>query len=113
MGSVVEWAKKIDPPLRADIKCTYIKEDTGPQEHGIGFEVDGKSYISWVPDITVDVENRTLRVIVAGSYKDGSYLVYLPADTLTTGRGLRISKDAPEMAVHVSCENRNLRREET
>lgn len=102
MGSVIEFAERIKPPLLADIKCTYIKEGTARGEHGVGFNVDGKSYISWVPESMVDVKNRTLRVIVAGLYKDGSRLVYLPAETLTTGRGLRISKNAPEMTIHDS-----------
>ena len=91
---IPEW---ISPPQPGELVCTYVGKGLAYMEHTVQFMIDGRTYTSFVPEDTVDADRRTLAVRVVGSLNDGSYLIDLPSDTLTSGTRLKIQKDAPEL----------------
>ena len=94
MFETPEW---ISPPQPGELACTYVGKGLAFMEHTVQFIVDGRTYTSFVPEDTVDAEKKTMSVRVVGSLKDGSYLIDLPSDTLTSGTRLKIQKGAPEL----------------
>ena len=85
--------------LDAELKCTYIE----PEDHvekGVTFTVGGRSYVAWAQEHMLDEKNKTLLVKAVARYEDGSYLILLPVDTLSTGRGLKVAQDAPELVIN-------------
>ena len=97
--SMTERGDWFEKGIRAELKCTYID----PEDHiekGVMFKVDGRSYVTWAQKHMLNEENKTLLVTAVGRYEDGSYLIYLPVDTLSTGRGLKVPQDAPELVIH-------------
>ena len=85
--------------LDAELKCTYIE----PEDHvekGVTFKVGGRTYSTWAQPHMLNEENKTLLVTVVARYEDGSYLIYLPVDTLSSGIGLKVAQDAPELVIH-------------
>lgn len=97
--TITEYVDWLDVGLDAELKCTYID----PEDHiekGVMFTVGDRSYITWAQKHMLNEKNKTLLVTVAARYKDGSYLIYLPVDTMSSGRGLKVAKDAPELVVH-------------
>lgn len=92
----VDWFKTV---LNAELKCTYIDPDDYI-EKGVMFKVGGRSYVTWAQKHMLNEENKTLLVEVIARYEDGAYLIRLPVDTLSTGRGLKVAEDAPELVIH-------------
>ncbi len=90
-----EW---ISPPQPGALRYTDISNDTDPiGEYVIRFEVNGRSYLSFVPAGYIDHERELMRVSVVGLLKDGSYLIELPSDTFTSGNRMKVQKGAPEL----------------
>ena len=92
-----EMPKWISPPQRGTLKWIYVGKGDVEWERAVQFEVDGRKYLSLVPVDSVDAERKTLNVSIIGSFKDGSYLVDLPAETFTSGPRFQIRGDAPEL----------------
>lgn len=92
-----EMPKWISPPQQGTLKCIYVGKGDVDWERAVQFEVDGRKYLSLVPVDSVDAERKTLSVNIIGSFKDGSYLVDLPAETFTSGPRFQIRGDAPEL----------------
>ena len=97
--TITEFGDWLETGLDAELKCTYID----PEDHvekGVMFTVGGRTYVTWAQQHMLNEENKTLLVTVAARYEDGSYLIYLPVDTLSSGRGLKVAQDAPELVIH-------------
>ena len=91
---VPEW---ISPPRRGALQCTFVGDDQSSIEFPVQFKVNGHTYTSFVPAETVDLERRRVLIHIIGSLKDGSYLIDLPSDTLTSGTRLKVRRDDPEL----------------
>ena len=87
-----EW---IWPPLQGSLKCYYVGRGDVEWQRAVQFEIDERKYLSLVPKEAVDEEQETMTVSIIGSLEDGTYLIDLPAETLTSGPRLRIRKDDP------------------
>lgn len=94
---MTETPRWITPPQLGKIVCTYVGRSDLDGEHTVQFEVNGRSYISFVLTEVVDTEEKLMNVSVVGSLSDGSYLIDLPSDTLTSGTRLKVKKGAPEL----------------
>ena len=87
-----EW---IWPPLSGVLKCSYVGRGDVEWQRAVQFEIDECKYTSLVPAEAVDEEQETITISIIGSLEDGTYLMDLPAETLTSGPRLRIRKDDP------------------
>ncbi len=87
-----EW---IWPPWPVSLKCSYVGRGDVEWQRAVQFEIDERKYTSLVPAEAVDEEHETMTVSIIGSLNDGTYLMDLPAETLTSGPRLRIRKDDP------------------
>ncbi len=86
------------PPQLGALRFTDISNNTDPiGEYAVRFEINGRSYLSFVLADYIDHERELIRVSVVGALKDGSYLSELPSDTMTSGNRMRVLKDAPEL----------------
>ena len=97
--TISELGDWFDTGLDAELKCTYIE----PEDHiekGVTFTVGGRAYVTWAQKHMLNEKNKTLLVTAVARYEDGSYLIRLPVDTLSSGRGLKVAKDAPELVIH-------------
>lgn len=89
---IPEW---LSPPQQGALQCTYVDEDVSSMECTVQFKVNGHIYTSFVPSEVIDVKAKRISVYVIGSLQDGSYLVDLPSDTLTSGTRLKVHKGDP------------------
>lgn len=89
----LEW---ISPPKRGALQCSYVGDDESSIDFPVQFKVNGHIYTSFVPAEAVDLDKRRIVIHVIGSLKDGSYLIDLPSDTLTSGTRLKVHRDDPE-----------------
>jgi len=87
-----EW---IWPPLQGSLKCYYVGRGDVEWQRAVQFEIDERKYLSLVPKEAVDEEQKTMMISIIGLLEDGTYLIDLPAETLTSGPRLRIRKDDP------------------
>lgn len=97
--TINELGDWFETELDAELKCTYI----GSEDHvekGVMFTVGDRTYITWAQKHMLNEENKTLLVAAVARYEDGSYLIRLPVDTMSSGRGLKVAKDAPELVIH-------------
>lgn len=93
-----EIPKWISPPQPGALKYTDISSDTDPiGEYAVRFEINGRSYLSFVPVGYIDRKRKLISVSVIGSLKDGAYLIELPRETLTSGNRMKVQKGAPEL----------------
>ncbi len=89
-----EWISPSRPGL---LKCSYVGRGDLPSQRCVQFEVEERLYTSLVPVESVDAERNAMSVSIFASLKDGSYLVNLPAETLTSGTTLQIRRDDPQL----------------
>ena len=81
----------ISPPQPGALKYTEISSESDPiGEYAIRFTVNDRSYLSFVPGEYLNFKRRLLHVSVIASVEDGSYLVSLPRDTLTSGTTMKV-----------------------
>lgn len=96
----IEVPKWISPPRPGALKCTYVGDDKSSIEFPVQFKVNGHTYTSFVPPEAVDLDNESILIHIIGSLEDGSYLIDLPSDTLTSGTRLTIHKDDPQLLIY-------------
>ena len=88
----------ISPPQPGALKYTEISSESDPiGEYVIRFMVGDRSYLSSVLAEDLDLERKLLRVSLIAHVEDGSYLVSLPRETLTSGTTVKVWEDAPEL----------------
>ena len=91
---IPEW---LTPPRPGALKCTYVGDDESSIEFPVQFKVNGNIYTSFVPAEAVDFDKGQIFIRIIGSLNDGSYLIDLPSDTLTSGPRLKVHKDDPHL----------------
>ena len=90
----LEW---ISPPRQGALQCIYVGDDESSIEFPVQFKVNGHIYTSFVPAEAVDLNKKRISIHIIGSLKDGSYLIDLPSDTLTSGTRLKVRRDDLEL----------------
>ena len=93
-----EIPKWLSPPQSGALKYTEISKETDPiGEYAVRFKINGRSYLSFVLAEDIDTERKLMRISVIGFLNDGSYLIELPRETLTSGNRMKVQKGAPEL----------------
>ena len=92
MPRVPQWREQPEPVW---VICQQVSESTHPDEVVVQFKNNGDEYTAFVPRKFVDIENRRLQAFIVADYDD-SWLVDIPAETLTSGSRIRIHN--PEKA---------------
>ncbi len=93
----LETPNWISPPQQGALRCSYVDDEKSSIEFAVQFKVNGHTYTSFVPAEAVDLNKKRISIHIIGSLKDGSYLIDLPSDTLTSGTRLKIRRDDPEL----------------
>ena len=97
MVASVETPQWLSEPLEMALECSYVGEERAIRERVVQFDLGGEQYISFVPGDSVHPEKKLMLVNAIATLSDGSYLVELPAETLTTGMRIKVRQDAPEL----------------
>ena len=93
----LETPKWFSSPQQGALRCTYLDEDDSSIEFTVQFKVNGHTYTSFVPGEAIDFKEKWIAVCIIGSLEDGSYLIDLPSDTLTSGTRLKIHRSDPQL----------------
>ncbi len=80
-------------PQAVELSCETIEQGFLPREKSVILVVDGTEYLAFVPDSQVNEAKNTLNAILLGKWPDGTFLVELPGETLTSGSKLRVTQD--------------------
>ncbi len=76
-------------PKQVWIKCQVVNSSGHPGELVIQFVANGEQFTSFVPEKFVDAANKRLMGFIVADFDD-SWLVDIPAETLTSGPRIRI-----------------------
>ena len=59
-----------------------------PKEAYVRFVIDGKLYDGWMPDYSVNIEEKWLKAFIIADFDDGRWLVQIPEETMISGARL-------------------------
>ena len=84
-----EWATYRDEPEGVKINLEKaVLSQVFPNEAYVRFVIGGKLYDGWMPDYSVNIEQKWLKAFIIADDKAGQWLIYMPDETLTSGRRL-------------------------
>ena len=96
MPQVPAWRPE---PEQVWIRCQQINNGTYAGELVAQFKVNGDEFTTFVPEKYVDKTNKLLRALIVADFGD-SWLIDIPAETLTSGSRIRVrSPEKKEVVV--------------
>ncbi len=84
-----------DEPESVWIALQEVAESDRPDEYLVQFKVHGEQFVSFVPRKYVNFEKKQMFGVVFAEY-EGSLLVEIPAETLTSGPRMQVPPDEIE-----------------
>ena len=61
-------------------------------EATVTFVLSGKSYHGWMPDYSVNIDDKWLKAFIVGDYDNGDWEIMIPDETLSSTKFLRVPK---------------------
>ena len=88
-----DWATKREKPVAAKIKLQdafssiwFFDETT------VTFTLGGKEFHGWMPDYSVNIDEKWLKAIIVGDYDNGDWKILIPEETFQSTVYLRVPK---------------------
>lgn len=84
-GEKIEWGHDREEPEGVKIRLTYVGPGMVSDERFVKFVIGDKIYGGWMPDYSVNEENKWLKAFIIADFDDGRWLVQIPDETLVSG----------------------------
>ena len=93
-GVKIDWGNYREEPEGVKIRLTYVGPGMFPDERFVRFWVGDEEYGGWMPDYSVNEENKWLKAFIVADFDDGRWLVRLPDETLSSGHNIFIPRES-------------------
>ncbi len=88
-----DWGHNREKPEGVKIQLTYVGPGMMPDERYVKFKIGDKAYGGWMPDYSVNEEQKWLKAFITTDFDDGGWLVQLPDETRVSGRNIFVPKE--------------------
>ena len=97
-----DWPEKRESATGAKLKLEKAKASVWfPNEATVTFILGGKKYLGWMPDYSVNIEEKWLKAFIVGDYANGDWEIMIPEETMTSTEFLRVPKAEQDRAVQL------------
>ena len=90
-----DWPKKREEDDFEGAKVKLERAKTSvwfANEATVAFVINGKKHIGWMPDYSVNLEEKWLKAFIIGDYKNGDWHIMIPDETMSSTEFLRVPK---------------------
>lgn len=88
-----DWATKREKPVAAKIKLQDAFSSIWfADETTVTFALGGKEFHGWMPDYSVNIDEKWLKAIIVGDYDNGDWKILIPEETVQSTVYLRVPK---------------------
>ena len=100
-ATVFDWPTQREKAEGAKIKLERAKTSAWfPNEATVTFVLGGKNYHGWMPDYSVNIEEKWLKAFIVGDYANGDWEIMIPDETMSSREFLRVPKKEQGVVVH-------------
>lgn len=97
-----DWPTKREKAEGAKIKLEKAKPSAWfPNEASVTFVLRGKKHIGWMPDYSVNLDEKWLKAFIVGDYANGDWEIMIPDETMSSTEFLRVPKEEQNSVVQL------------
>ena len=88
-----DWPTDREKPIAAKINLEKAQDSRWFfEECTVTFIIGGETYHGWMPDYSVNLEEKWLKAIIVGDYDNGDWHIMIPDETFKSTSFLRVPK---------------------
>ena len=89
----IDWGYDREAPEGIKIKLSYVGPGMMPDERFVRFEIGDAAYGGWMPDYSLNEEQKWLKAFIIADFDDGRWLVQIPNETLVSGHNIFVPRE--------------------
>lgn len=89
----IEWGHDRVVPEGVKIQLLYVGPGMMPDERFVKFRIGEQDYGGWMPDYSVNEEQKWLKAFIIADFDDGRWLVQIPNETLVSGYNIFVPEE--------------------
>ena len=95
-----DWPTERKDKAAAKIRLRSVGDSVWfAEEYTVSFVLGGQVYHGWMPDYSVNVDEKWLKAIIVGDFDNGDWHVLIPEETVQSTEFLRVPRAEQDTTV--------------